>query len=169
MAAKHVLSVVSASGFKAEEVELLEIAAHYFLKELSKIKEFSTIHGEIIIVDKLESEAASEPLSGDMCEVKDYYLDNGDKMNYYVCRLADYTNSTETMRTLAHELVHVWQTATGKMKLDDTGWWWKGKFFGPAPYNGTDDDFQLPWEIEADILDIRLTKKFYRQYFRTYD
>lgn len=165
---KHTLKVVSDSGFKEEEIDLLEIAAYYFLKELDKIRPIGGIHGEIIVVESVNKESTNEPLSGDMTEIKDFLLDNGTRKNYYVCRLADCHNSAETMRTLAHELVHVWQTELGRLKLsDEDGWFWRGKSYGKTPYNGTDDDFNLPWEAEADILDIQLTKKFYKQYFNT--
>lgn len=163
---KHDLRIESESGYKTEEIDLLEIAAHFFLKELAKLKPFDTIHGKVIVVNDLKSEAASEPLNGDMAEIKDFYLDNGERVNYYVCRLADYANSAETMRTLAHELIHVWQTATGRLQTsEDNGWYWRGKSYGHTPYSGTDSDYDLPWEREADKLDLQLTKKFYKTYF----
>ena len=69
---RHVLSVRSESGLKVEDIELIEVAAHFFLKELDAIKPIDKIHGEIIVVDQILSEAANEPLSGDMTEIKDY-------------------------------------------------------------------------------------------------
>lgn len=162
---QHALTIRSESGHKTEEIELLEIAAHFFLKELDTIKPIGKIRGEIVVVDRVLSEAANEPLSGDMTEIKSYSLDNGAEKNYYVCRLADYINSAETVRTLAHELVHVWQTENGTLSTTGNEWFWKGKSFGSNPYNGTDDDYLLPWEKEADILDLKLTRKFYRKYF----
>lgn len=163
---RHDIKVQSESGFKLEEVELLEIAAHFFLLELGKIKKINKIYGEVSIVGEVLSEAASEILGGDMMEIKNYILDNGESVNYYVCRLADYSNSTETIRTLAHELTHVWQTANGSLQTSKDGeWFWKGKSYGHHPYKGTDHDYLLPWEKEADILDLKLTKKFYRTYF----
>ena len=163
---RHVLNIRSESGLKVEEIELIEVAAHFFLRELGNIKPIDKIRGEIIVVDQILSESANEPLSGDMMEIKDYYLDGDKKKNYYVCRLADYINSAETIRTLAHELVHVWQTENGALRTtSEDEWFWKGKSFGVNPYKGTDDDFLLPWEKEADILDLKLTRKFYRKYF----
>lgn len=163
---KHVLRIRSESGSKLEEIELLEIAAYFFLKELDTIKNVDSIRGEIIVVDEIYSEAGNEPLSGDMIEIKNYYVDNGVEKNYYVCRLADYINSAETIRTLAHELVHVWQTENGSLHLSDAGeWFWKGKSYGKSPYKGNDDDYLLPWEKEADKLDLKLTRKFYTTYF----
>lgn len=165
---KHVLRIRSESGAKVEEIDLLEIASHFFLKELDAIKSIDTIRGEIIVVDEIFSEAANEPLSGDMMEIKNHYVDNGVQKNYYVCRLADYMNSAETLRTLAHELVHVWQTENGSLSTTDDGeWFWKGKSYGKHPYTGMDTDLLLPWEKEADILDLKITKKFYRTYFST--
>jgi hypothetical protein len=163
---KHVLRIKSESGLKVEDIELIEIAAHFFLKELDKIKPIDKIRGEIIVVDEILSEAASEQLSGDMMEIKNHYVDNGVTKNYYVCRLADYINSAETIRTLAHELVHVWQTENGSLRTtEDNEWFWKGKSYGFRPYTGTDADLLLPWEKEADTLDLKLVRRFYRKYF----
>lgn len=163
---RHSLRVQSDSGVKIEDIDLLEIAAHFFLKELDAIKPIDRIRGEIIVVDEILSESANAHLNGDMMEIKNHYVDNGVKKNYYVCRLADYNNSAETIRTLAHELVHVWQTENGSLRTsDDDEWFWKSKSYGFNPYDGTDSDLSLPWEKEAGILDLKLTKKFYRKYF----
>lgn len=163
---RHALSIRSESGLKVEEIELIEVAAHFFLKELDTIKPIDKIRGEIIVVDRILSEAADEQLSGDMMEIKNHYVDNGAEKNYYVCRLADYINSAETIRTLAHELVHVWQTENGSLRTTEINeWFWKGKSFGINPYKGTEADFLLPWEKEADILDLKLTRRFYKKYF----
>jgi len=161
---RNELKVISRSGFKEEEIELLEIAAHFFLKELYKIRKFDTINCEIAVVDKVTSDSVHTPICGDMEKVKNT-LDNDDK-SFYICRLADY-NSAETIRTLAHELVHVWQVELGRLKMStETGWTWLGTSYGDYPYNGTDDDYLLPWEVEADTMDIQLSKKFYKQYFK---
>lgn len=166
MSIKHNLKIKSESGYKVEEIELIEVASHYFLKELDLIEPFGIIHGEIIVVGEVLSESVNEPLSGDMSEIKNHILPCGTQTNYYICRLADYTNSIETIRTLAHELIHVWQTARGVLKTSpDNEWFWKGRSHGFTPYNGSDDDYLLPWEAEADILDVKLTKKFYTKYF----
>lgn len=166
MSKKHNLRIKSESGFKVEEIELLEVATIYFLKELDKIRKIDSISGEILIVDNILSEAANEPLSGDMMELKNHCVDNRLHNSYYVCRLADYINSAETVRTLAHELVHVWQTASGVLRTTDDGeWFWQGKSYGKSPYQGTDDDLLLPWEREADILDVKLSRQFYSKYF----
>lgn len=165
---KHNIKITSESGYKLEEIDLLEIAAHYFLEFLSKISPIDKINGSISIVGDLSSESSNEPLNGDMMEIQGYILDNGEICKYYICRLADYTNSAETLRTLAHELIHVWQTEIGKLVRNENGdWIWKGKNYGNSPYNGTDLDFELPWEKEADILDLKLVKKFYNKYFST--
>lgn len=161
---KNVISVCSETGYRLEDVELLEIAAHLFLKELQKIKPIPPIHCRIIITNSINAASNDEPLNGDMEEIKD--VDNGKEISYYRCRLADYANSAETMRTLAHELVHVWQAANGSLIIHpDNQWEWQGKLYGISPYNGTDDDLLLPWEVEADTLDLKLVKRFYNMYF----
>lgn len=132
--------------------------------ELGKIKKIDSVTVAIDIVDEIRSESANEPLNGDMEEVKIKMLD-GTEEKYYSCRLADYANSAETMRTLAHELTHVWQTANGDLQTVDGEWIWLGEKYGDNPYKGTDADFDLPWEQEADKLDSLLAKKFYKIYF----
>ena len=161
--AKHSLDIFSKSGVKEEEIEVLEIAAHFFLKELEKIKEMGRIRGEVQVVTSITREGTDEHLSGDMEEIPDYYLDNGVKKPYYICRIADHNNSLETLRTLAHELTHVWQTEIGCLKVSECGWEWRGKQYGSDPYTEKDN---LPWETQADKLDIQLVKKFYKYYFQ---
>lgn len=156
---KNQISITSISGNKIEDIELLELATMFFLKELNKITCYSPIICDIIISDSVKSEATGELLSGDMCERID---DSGNIR--YVCTLADYVNSIETIRTLAHELVHTWQTATGKLQIRNDIWFWEDKSYGTEPYVGNDCDYILPWEIEADILDVQLVKQFLTSY-----
>jgi hypothetical protein len=163
--AKHNLRIKSQSGRRIEDIDLIEIAAHFFLKELDKIISIDKICVQIIIVDKIVSEAANEPLQGDMTELKKHNVDACKGMNYYICRLADYINSAETFRTLAHELIHVWQTENGSLETPDDEWIWNGTSYGKLPYDGTDNDLNLPWEVEADSMDILLTKNFFNKYF----
>ena len=152
---KNTISIKSTSEHKVEEIELLEIACMFFLKELNKIAEYNPIKCDIIIADSIVSEATGELLSGDM-----YRKPCG----LFVCSVADYTNSIETIRTLAHELIHVWQYATGRLALIDNQWYWNKVNFGNSPYVGNNNDFLLPWEVEADSLDIVLAKNFYLSY-----
>ena len=162
---QHKLSIKSDSGFKLEEIELLEIAAHYFLNQLDKINSVDIIHADIQISNNVLSEANSSHLNGDMVEIPNQLLENGRIGNYYVCRLADYANSVETLRTLAHELIHVWQTENGSLKLVNGEWLWRGKSYGVRPYKGTEADDLLPWEREAGKLDLKLVRRFYKEYF----
>lgn len=166
MAFEHDIIIISKSGNKVEDIELLEVAAKFFLVELGKKRKFKPLTIEVRIEDDIVSESAKEHLSGDMEEIKNFFVDPEGNTSYYVCRIADYINSAETMRTLAHELVHVWQTATGRLSTDEnTGWFWKGKSYGMTPYKGNDSDYDLPWEREADTLDLQMVRKFYKQYF----
>lgn len=159
---KNEIVITTLSNNKAEEVELLELATLYFLNELHKILPYSPIKCDIIISSSVQSESTGELLSGDMCERVDK-----DGNVVYVCTLADYVNSIEMIRTLAHELVHVWQTATKRLQIVHQKWFWKGSCYGSAPYVGTDDDYMLPWEEEADILDVVIVKQFYQNYLGT--
>lgn len=162
---KHIITIASNTGFKLEEIELLELAAHYFLTELDKRKNIGIIHGEITISSEILAESDDVHLYGDMEELHNQVLDNGEIGNYYICRVVDYTNSVDTLRTLAHELVHVWQTENGSLNRANKEWVWKGKSYGTHPYDGSDADDLLPWEIEAAKLDLKLVKLFYKTYF----
>lgn len=158
---KHEINIVSESGYKLEEIDLLEIAAIYFFKQLGKLTKIKPIKCNVVITTDIKSDSSNENLNGDMREAIE--LDNGIEKNYYVCRLADYANSAETMRTLAHELVHVWQSACGKLVVNNDGWFWLGENYGTNPYENSEN--VLPWEVEAAKLDLQLVKKFYKLYF----
>lgn len=153
------ITITSLSDNKVEEIELIELATLFFLKELNKINPYKPIKCDIIISNLVVSESSGELLSGDMFKDTD-----ADGNIQYVCSLADYINSIELMRTLAHELIHVWQSATNRLQIINDIWHWNGTAFGNAPYVGNDEDFNLPWEQEADILDIILLKQFYSSY-----
>ena len=109
---KHDITITAVSDNKAEEIELIELATIFFLRELHKINPYEPIKCDIIISNSVVSESSGELLSGDM--FKDIDADGNIQ---YVCSLADYINSIELMRTLAHELIHVWQNATNRLRL----------------------------------------------------
>ena len=55
---------------------------------------------------------------------------------------------TSILQTLAHELVHVAQFATGQLKMFKTFSRWDGKKFN-GKKDEMDDYYDSPWEIEA--------------------
>lgn len=69
------------------------------------------------------------------------------------------------LSTLAHETIHVYQFATGRLKTDDDNWVWDGNEYGSNPYIGKEIDNQLPWEYDAYSKEIDLTKKFVKKYY----
>jgi hypothetical protein len=65
----------------------------------------------------------------------------------YVLYLAKDLNSFEATKTLVHEMIHIWQFSTGRMKKVDQKIIWYGfiEYKGSDPYNS-------PWEKEARTL-----------------
>tara|TARA_R100001377_G_scaffold27474_1_gene14740 strand:+ start:997 stop:1443 length:447 start_codon:yes stop_codon:yes gene_type:complete len=65
----------------------------------------------------------------------------------------------EFIKTICHEMIHVWQGATGKIKDRPGAKLWRckdGKYRNYTNY----DHFRQPWESEAYRMQDNLTKKF---------
>lgn len=70
------------------------------------------------------------------------------------------------LATLAHEVTHVTQFATGRLQSVSNEWFWEGKSYGFDPYSGEEAiDTQLPWEYHADCKEVELVRKFVKQYY----
>jgi len=72
----------------------------------------------------------------------------------------------EFIETIVHEMVHVWQGATGRMKDKFKGGYkqlWKCKDGKYRNYSDTKYERQ-PWEVEAYKLQSPLTEMFMEQY-----
>ena len=72
----------------------------------------------------------------------------------------------EFIETIVHEMVHVWQGATGRMKDKFKGGYkqlWKCKDGKYRNYSDTKYERQ-PWEVEAYKLQAPLTEMFMEQY-----
>lgn len=61
----------------------------------------------------------------------------------------------ETLNTIAHELIHCKQFAYKELNPECT--MWKKQRYNIFEYNHED----LPWELEAEELSIRLVEKYY--------
>lgn len=67
----------------------------------------------------------------------------------------------ELIEVVCHEMVHVWQAATRKMRdLDECRKLYKGKL-----YDDTIAYEDEPWEIEAYKMQGKLLKKFKKEYY----
>ena len=70
-----------------------------------------------------------------------------------------------------HEMVHVWQGATGRMKDKFRGGYkqlWKCKDGKYRNYTNTDYDKQ-PWEVEAYRMQGPITKEFMKEFYPNTD
>ena len=81
-----------------------------------------------------------------LVEVEDYNLSG--KPREFIIEINRNQNATETLRTLAHEMVHVRQYAYGELNEEGTRWCGK-RLERNLEYH------EQPWEIEAnDVGDI---------------
>ena len=79
----------------------------------------------------------------------------------HIVELSDYMSFFELLKTLAHEMVHVVQSHVGHLRITTEGeWFWKKRSFGYDPYEGSLNDAHLPWEREADRMQVTLAKRF---------
>ena len=85
---------------------------------------------------------------------------------WYYVHLNNNVPFLELLSTLAHELVHVVQFATGRLENEEN-WIWEGTDYGDNPYQNDAelDSANLPWEYEAHTKEIVLAKKFVKQYY----
>ena len=81
-------------------------------------------------------------------------------------RLSRCLNKEYFIETIIHEMVHVWQSATGRMKDSFKGGYkqlWKCKDGKYRNYHSTKYERQ-PWETEAYRLQSPLTKMFMEEF-----
>ena len=81
-------------------------------------------------------------------------------------RLRKLVGEEELIETIIHEMVHVWQGATGRMKDKFKGGYkqlWKCKDGKYRNYKNTKYEKQ-PWEVEAYRMQGPLTKLFMKEY-----
>ena len=81
-------------------------------------------------------------------------------------RLGRIEGRDKLIETIAHEMVHAWQMATGRMKDKFRGGYkqlWKCKDGKYRNYNKTAYEKQ-PWEVEAYKMQRPLTETFMKEY-----
>lgn len=78
------------------------------------------------------------------------WLDNNDRPKRFEIELDANLSAKETLRALAHEMVHLKQYATGQMKdmYSNQSTKWEGKIHKYVSEQ-TNDYWTYPWEIEA--------------------
>lgn len=84
---------------------------------------------------------------------------------WYIVHVSNDAPFLEILSTVAHEMVHIAQFATGRLVIDDDeNWIWDGKNYGHA-YDGSELDSKLPWEYDAYSKEIELSRKFVKKFY----
>jgi len=158
---RHTIEIKTYRDRRKRDVPTLLNAVNFFLDELLKR---CTIMYSLNIKVMLKN----GPVKGDDKSVNDGLMwehESSTGVKWFHIHLNDNVPFLELLSTLAHEMVHVVQFATGKLRIEYGQWIWKGISYGPAPYMGKDVDNDLPWEYDAYSKEPELARKFVKQYY----
>lgn len=159
---RHNIEISTFRNRYESDIATLLNAVDFFLDELLKR---CTIEYKLNIKVKLKP----GPLKAEDKSLNDglaWEHETGTGVKWFNIHLNDSVPFLELLSTLAHEIVHVVQFATGRLRTDDENWIWEGKKFGNSPYTGDEEvDNQLPWEYDAYCKEIDLARKFVKQYY----
>ena len=112
---------------------LLKLAANSFGKALLSPQMLKNINLKIIIRDQLDAGGYCDYDQDDLACPRDFTIE--------ICRTRKKINM---FKVLAHEMVHVKQIASGKLKTTNRKIVWNGKSYkSSTPY------LSRPWEVEA--------------------
>ena len=129
---------ISVTGCKDRDLEAeIYSATRFFASELLSKKMMPHISVDIVMKTKI-------PDLG-QCVVtfhNDYYVPRE-----FEIQLRRHRSIANTLKTLAHEMVHVKQFAKRELKVDHTKW--KGEYIDVGQIEYAD----YPWEIEASSLE----------------
>ena len=131
------------------EMKLLRKAAHWYAEKL-----FSTrLNKNVTIYLKFTKNLLKEQKSLGSCMWTEY----NDRQKEFEIELDADLSQKNILKTLAHEMVHVKQYATGQMKDYTRSHHikWEGKLFEDSESHN-DDYWFYPWEIEAHGMEIGL-------------
>ena len=92
-------------------------------------------------------------------EVVGWFYEGENKRDFYI-DIEKVLEGDELIGTVCHEMVHVWQAATRKMK-DLDGF---RKMYMDKVYDNTTAYDDEPWEIEASAMQDKLLEKFKEKY-----
>lgn len=158
---RHTIDVKTFRDRRKSDVPTLLNAVEFFLDELLKR---CTIAYKLNIKVTLKN----GPVKGDDKSLNDglaWEHESSTGVKCFHIHLNDNVPFLELLSTLAHEIVHVVQFATGRLRLEDDDWIWEGNNYGSKPYIGKEVDNQLPWEYDAYSKEPVLARKFVKQYY----
>jgi len=121
-------------------------ATKFFLSKLVSKRLIKTLTLHVVFEERLSVKGCCE------------YLDTNDRPREFKILLKSSLSKPETLKTLAHELVHLKQFARGEMKdylLKNATRWNKQTVF-----HENVDYWDYPWEIEAFGREIGLYAKY---------
>jgi len=138
------MNFVLVTGGRQKQRAEVEGIVNWCIAEL--MPRMRTLDIEVRLRDILTTEGAYGWC--DSTDNRTFFLDIHKKENEYFCR-EDY------VKTIIHEMVHVWQWATGLCKdYADGRRMWKNKDYTNCPYS------KQPWERQAYRLQETLYKKW---------
>lgn len=129
---------------KSMKMASLKIAINLFGKKLLSKKLFEQIEVELIFVQNFNKNQKAYGI----CE----WIDNNDRPKWFEITIDKDLSEKQIIKTIAHEMVHLKQFATGQMKdmVRTPATRWEGKLYTvPDNYDLSLDYWFTPWEIEA--------------------
>jgi len=138
------MNFVLVTGSTKKNRKLVEGITNWCIKEL--MPRMRTLDIEIELRETLQSEGVYG-----WCESADSRIFRIDLHK----KFDEYENLEDVIKTVMHEMVHVWQWATGLCKdYADGRRMWKGKDYTDTPYS------KQPWERQAYRMQETLYKKW---------
>lgn len=147
---------------REEELPILRDAIEFFLDNLLKR---CTIDHQVNVKVVFRPNVVADD-TGQLAEGL-VYPDTINGVEWYIIHLNVGSPFLDLLSTLAHEMVHVAQYVTGRLKTNDEDEWvWDGVNYGANPYRGKEElDIKLPWEYDAYSKEPELARKFVKQFY----
>lgn len=146
--------IISVTGKSRHNKTLIKKAADFFITQLIKKKIKKKLNIKIQLVDKPLKNYTDKWIIMGIC----IPLTFASTPRKFAIRLNKRTSTKILLRTLAHEITHIKQYASGNLRPIDWSFMtdiyrWKGKV-RDIPY------YRSPWEVEARQMESVLYKKF---------
>lgn len=161
-ASRYVIEIKTFRNRRINDAPVLEQASNFFLDNLLKRCTISHKLNVTIILKNGAVKGVDNSLNDGLAWENDVI----DGVRSFTIHLDDTQPFLAILSTLAHELTHVVQFVTNRLRFDGDDWVWDGKNFGPSPYTGDNDiDCELPWEYDAYSKEPELARKFTKHYY----
>lgn len=141
------MNFVLVTGGTKKQRQLVEGIVNWCIKEM--MPRYRTLDIEVNLRDTLKEGAYGWCLQND---AREFVLDIHKKPDEYADGLKD------MIKTVMHEMVHVWQYSSGIAKQYANGkMMWKKKDYTDAPYS------KQPWERQAHRMEEKLFDKWIKE------